>query len=276
MRIPFVKMQGIGNDFILVDSRDLPAQLPPERLAVSLCDRHFGIGADGLIVRRPSERADCRMELINSDGSPAQMCGNGIRCLAKLEAVGKSGDLAIETDAGLKKIHIDGETGNIRVSMGRPVTETGKIPVRTDEKDFIARPLEAGGKTWIATCISMGNPHCVIFVDDLEAVSVSDDGSAIENAGLFPEKINVHFVKVLSPRHLEMKIWERGAGMTLGCGTGACAVYAAASLLGKTEEGTVTVSLPGGDLKISASPDGELMMEGPARTVFRGVYESEI
>lgn len=279
--IQFEKYQGIGNDFILIDNRGSPEPLLTPAQAAKLCDRNFGVGGDGVIFAMPAvgKDADYKMRIYNSDGSEPEMCGNGIRCMAKylfqLEgaAAGSAKSYTIETGAGpiVPAVRAD---GLVRVDMGFPVLDGARVPTTlapTQGTTVVDAPLTVGGQDWRVTCVSMGNPHAVVFVDDLDQVDLAAVGPPFETDPAFPAKINTEFVQVLSPKHLKMKVWERGAGPTLACGTGACALTVAAILAGKTTERVCTVSLPGGDLEIEwREEDGRLFMSGPAELVFSG------
>ncbi len=272
MAIAFVKYHGLGNDFILIDNRHAPEPcLTPEQ-AVSWCDRHFGIGADGVIFVLPAQTgADYQMRIFNSDGSEPEMCGNGIRCLARFiaELEGKSeATYQIQTLAGMitPKLNADGQ---VTVDMGLPRLLAAEIPTTlaaADEK-VVNLPLEVAGQAWSVTCISMGNPHCITFVEDVAAVELAEIGPQFEHHPTFPQRINAEFIQVVRPDYLKMRVWERGAGITLACGTGACAALVAAVLNGKAER-RATVELPGGCLEIEWAADQRLYMTGPATRVF--------
>ena len=275
MKIPFTKMHGLGNDFIVIDCRDGKSGVKSEEsgaLARRLCHRRFGIGADQVLLLYNSEKADFLMRIFNADGSEVEMCGNGIRCFAKYvwdrKLSGKS-VLEIETSAGIIKPEKAGDL--IRVDMGTPVLDGRQIPVDLDGviKDY---PLTIEDKTFTITCVSMGNPHAVIFVDEVEGFDVRRYGSRIEAHRLFPKKINVEFVQVIDRKTLRMRVWERGAGETMACGTGASAVAVAANLKGIAEQ-KVTVKLLGGDLLIELSENGHVYMTGPAEEVFEGCIQ---
>jgi diaminopimelate epimerase len=272
----FVKMHGLGNDFIVVaGERELPADA--SELAVRLCDRHFGIGADGLVYILPSERADFRMRIINSDGSEAEQCGNAIRCVAKYvydRGLAASDAVTIETlGAGVQRLHITADGGKavkVRVDMGEPILSGLAVPTTIDLSPVIDHPIEADGREFRFTAVSMGNPHCVIFVEDAAAFDLHRWGPLLETHPLFPRKTNVEFVTVRSRSHAVMRVWERGAGPTLACGTGACATLVA-SVLGGLTDRTATVSLAGGDLLVEWSEeDNHVYMTGPAAEVFSG------
>lgn len=270
----FTKYHGLGNDFIIIEDLSLDVSLTAAQIA-EMCRRRFGIGADGLILVRPSELADFEMAYFNADGSIGEMCGNGIRCMAKYIADKSLSDLDtlnIETGAGTKTVSLIKEHGTVtaaRVDMGEPVFTPGLVPVLTEKEEFIDEPIEVEDKILIATAVSMGNPHCVIFVEAIDAIPVAKVGAYIENIDLFPRKTNVEFVEVIDESEVMVHVWERGVGQTLACGTGACAVVAAGvktGLLGRD----VTVRLEGGDLRVEWLEGGPMMMTGPAEKVFEG------
>jgi diaminopimelate epimerase len=272
----FAKLHGTANDFIYVDARDgLPAD--PAALAPRLCDRHRGIGADGLILLLPSERADCRMQIFNADGSRAEMCGNGIRGFAKFvqdRQLVRGNPLRVETDAGVKTLEAetnDGHVTRVTVDMGAPVFDGREIPVDADG-EIVEHPLEVDGHTWRVTCVSMGNPHCVVFVDDVTELPLATLGPRFERHPFFPRRVNTEFVRVTDRGRAEMRVWERGSGETMACGTGACAVAVAAARTDRTGR-RVTVALPGGDLAIEWRTDDHVLMTGDAVEVFEGRIE---
>ena len=277
-QLAFSKYQGLGNDFLLVDNRNADAPLATPAQAQFLCDRHFGVGADGVIFVLPPDvpEAQYRMRIYNSDGSEPEMCGNGIRCMAKFvdDLEGMAGECTISTLAGLIVPRME-PTGTVRVDMGEPFLKAADVPTTLPsdgEGRVIEQPLSVAGQEWAVTCVGMGNPHAIVFVDDLDALDFDTVGPLFEVADVFPAKTNTEFVQVLSPTHLKMKVWERGAGPTLACGTGACALTVAAVLAGKAER-SCTVSLPGGDLFIEWSEaDNKIYMTGPAQRVFGGKY----
>lgn len=275
----FSKWQGLGNDFVLLDCRQQPLNNPAE-WSIKLCDRHFGIGADGLALVESSEIADVRMRLINNDGSEAEMCGNLIRCVARYAyeaGIIKSTSLTVETLAGIIRPELllaNGKVDSVRVDMGRPRLTKGEIPV-LGEAGAPARPITISlpdGQTFVGTAVSMGNPHVVIFVENIAAVALSVIGPQIEMHELFPKKINVEFAQVLAPDTVRMRVWERGAGITLACGTGSCATLVAGVLTGRLSR-KATVQLDGGALAVEW-PDDEasVFMTGPATEVFRGEW----
>lgn len=277
MAIEFTKYHGLGNDFILIDNRSssLPV-LTPEQ-AVKLCDRHFGIGADGVIFALPGEHGtDYTMRIFNSDGSEPEMCGNGIRCLAgflaDLEGIFRNKDTyQIQTLAGVITPQLMPD-GQIKVDMGVPRLLAEEIPTTlgTPDTKVINQPLEVEGQTWEVTCVSMGNPHCITFVEDVAAIPLATIGPKFEHHSAFPQRTNTEFIEVVSRDYLKMRVWERGAGITLACGTGACAALVAGVLTGKCDR-AATVELPGGALHIEWSEvDQRVYMTGPAERVFTG------
>jgi len=270
----FIKMHGLGNDFICLDHFLFPPAADYSELALRLCHRQFGVGGDGLIAVLPSDKADARMRIFNSDGSEPEMCGNGIRCFARYvydSGYIKKETMTIETLAGILSVHleiIEGKVHNVTVGMGQPILEPELIPVLTGNM-ALEEEVEVCGQKLLFTAVSMGNPHCILFVENFDELQFDLIGPAVEKHPLFPQKTNVEFVRVENPRELTMKVWERGAGPTLACGTGACASVVAAVLGGKTEK-KVTVHLPGGDLSIEWASDNQIYMKGPATYVFSG------
>ena len=270
----FTKMQGIGNDYVYVNCFEEKVE-DPSALAIQVSDRHFGIGSDGLILICPSEVADCEMAMYNADGSRGEMCGNGIRCVGKFVYDKKLTDktlVTIETKAGIKvlKLNIkDKEVDTVRVDMGTPILECEKIPVITDEKIAQNLKLNALDKSFDFTCVSMGNPHAVTIVDNVSDFDVKKYGSILEINEVFPNKTNVEFVEIKDPENIKMRVWERGTGETLACGTGACASAVACNLNGLTKN-NVNVELLGGNLNIELGGDNHVYMTGPAITVFEG------
>ncbi|NEP58259.1 MAG: diaminopimelate epimerase [Symploca sp. SIO2G7] len=279
MTIEFTKYHGLGNDFILIDNRATsePAITPEQ--AVKLCDRHFGIGADGVIFALPGQDGtDYTMRIYNSDGSEAQMCGNGIRCLAdflaSLEGVAAKTAYRIQTPAGVITPKQEAD-GRIRVDMGIPLLEAGQVPTTLAEPDqkVVNTPIKVAGQSWDVTCVGMGNPHCITFVEDVTTISLETIGPEFEHHPAFPQKTNTEFIQVVRPDYLKMRVWERGAGLTLACGTGACASVVAGVLTQNCDR-TATVELPGGCLEIEWSElDQRLYMTGPAERVFTGRWE---
>ena len=279
MKIDFVKMHGLGNDFILIDclNKSLGDSSFLSYLTKKLCDRNFGIGADGLILILPSSKADLRMRIFNFDGSEAEMCGNGIRCFAKYAYENKLVSkikFTVETLADTitpELIFKDKEISGIKVNMGTPKLRRREIPMNGEDiPTVVDETLKINPEqTFKITCVSMGNPHCVIFVDDAQSMPVNEIGPEIENLPLFPEKTNVEFIQILNRNEINFRVWERGVGETLACGTGACAALVAAVLNNKTDR-KATIHLPGGDLDVLWANDGYVYMTGPAELVFKG------
>ncbi len=267
-------MQGIGNDYIYINCFEERVKTP-SKLAVAMSDRHFGVGSDGLILIMPSQVADVKMRIFNADGSEAQMCGNGIRCVAKYShhyGLSKSDKIKIETLSGIKTaelITVNGKVSQVRVDMGEPKLLRNDIPMLGKNTNVINEPLLVDGVSLNITCVSMGNPHCIILVDDVGSVQLPITGKAIEYHKVFPERTNAHFAQVVSPNKIKMRSWERGSGETLACGTGAVAVCIAC-VLNKVTERIVTTYLPGGELKIEWASDNKTYMTGPAEFVFTG------
>ena len=273
----FTKWQGIGNDFVIVNGFEEKIDDYPSK-AIEVCDRHFGIGADGLVIALPSEIADFRMRIFNSDGSEAEMCGNVTRCFARYvyeNGLTTKTELSIETLAGIIKPKLLFEAGKVKavcVDMGEPRLKRGEIPMTgTPDEQAVNIPLQVGDAAYQVTCVSMGNPHCIIFTDDVETLDLPALGRPIEIHPMFPRKTNVEFVQVIDRQTLRMRVWERGAGVTLACGTGTCATVVAAVLNHKTDR-RVLVHLDGGDLLIEWREDNHIYKTGPAVEVFRGEY----
>lgn len=271
----FTKMQGIGNDYVYVNCFEETVE-DPFGLAVWVSNRHFGVGSDGLILIKPSKRADFMMEMYNADGSLGAMCGNGIRCVAKYvydKGLTDKKEISIETASGIKYVKLtvkDGRAVLVEVNMGSPVLEAARIPIRLSMKQVINRPVEIGGREFHMTGVSMGNPHAVIYVEDASEFPVEEIGPLFENNPIFPDRVNTEFVKVIDKNTVQMRVWERGSGETMACGTGACAVAVASALNGYTGD-EVTVKLLGGDLKIRWDRSENLVyMTGPAKIVFEG------
>lgn len=271
MKIEFTKMQGLGNDFILIDDPAGILNFHPEQIRF-LCDRHFGIGADGVITVGSSKKADLKMRIFNSDGSEAEMCGNGIRCFAVYArdcGMVQSDEMTVETLAGIMRPRI--ESGRIIVDMGEPELLGPMIPVDLPGK-VIDYPADFAGEAVSITCVSMGNPHCVIFYPLEVTPPVKELGPLIESDPLFPEKVNVEFIQVINREEISFQVWERGAGVTLACGTGACAAVVAGVLTDRTDR-KVLVHLPAGDLAIEWRDDNHIYMAGTAIAVFQGKIE---
>ena len=278
MEIEFTKYHGLGNDFILIDNRADAEPIISSEQAVKVCDRHFGIGADGVIFALPGQDGtDYTMRIFNSDGSEPEMCGNGIRCLAQfiadLEGTNAKTEYRIHTLAGVMIPKIEGE-GKVKVDMGMPQLLAAQIPTTLAEADqkVINTPLEVAGQSWDVTCVSMGNHHCITFVEDVAAIPLERIGPQFEHHPAFPKRTNTEFIQVVRPDYLKMRVWERGAGITMACGTGACASVVAGVLTGKSDR-KATVELPGGCLEIEWSEQEQrVYMTGPAEQVFLGRF----
>lgn len=271
----FTKMHGCGNDYVYVNCFKEDVKNLGE-LAKKVSDRHCGIGSDGLILICPSDKADFRMRMFNADGSEGEMCGNGIRCVAKYvydhHMTEKTG-LSIETGAGIKYLELvveDGAVSQVKVDMGEPILKSSQIPVKTEKERVIGEPMEVEGKEWNMTCVSMGNPHAVVLVPDTKAFEIEKYGPAFENNEIFPKRTNTEFVQLLSRNEINMRVWERGSGETLACGTGTCASVMACILNGETDN-EVLVHLLGGDLTVKYDErTNHIFMTGPAATVYEG------
>lgn len=277
MGIEFTKYHGLGNDFILVDNRAATEPLITPEQAVQWCDRHFGIGADGVIFALPGQAGtDYTMRIYNSDGSEPEMCGNGIRCFARfvaeLEGITAPRSYQIHTLAGVITPKLEA-SGLVTVDMGEPRLLAAEIPTTlgVPDQSVVNQTLAVAGQDWAVTCVSMGNPHCITFVADVAAIPLATLGPQFETHAAFPKKINTEFIEVVRPDYLKMRVWERGAGITLACGTGACAALVAAVLTGKSDR-RATVELPGGPLEIEwSATNNHLYMTGPAEKVFTGM-----
>jgi len=277
--VQFVKMHGAGNDFMLLDllHQDITQPLPTNWsvLAVAMCDRHFGIGSDGLLLVLPSDQADVRMRMFNPDGSESASCGNGIRCLGRYVhdryALGKD-QLRVETGAGLSLIKVN-DDGSVTVDMGAPVLAPAEIPTTLTGERALDVPLDIEGQRFAVSCVSMGNPHAITFVESgaLEGYPLTTIGPKVEHYSLFPQRTNFEVCEVLAPDHMRIRVWERGAGITLACGTGACAATVAAVLGGRLQA-PARIDLPGGTLRIDWVPGSTVKMTGPAEYVFTGAY----
>ncbi len=293
----FTKMHGCGNDYVYVDCFAEPFPKNTASLAKAMSDRHFGIGSDGLILVCPSETADVRMRMFNADGSEAEMCGNGIRCVAKLafdRGLTKKNPMKVQTGRGVLTLQLklhEGKVQRVTVNMGQPVLDADKIPVSLPQPPeanrivdfpldkYIALESPAGwmqkcGLDSRMTCVSTGNPHAIIFCQSVDAVPLETIGPILETHPVFPRRINVHFVEVQSATMVKMRTWERGSGITLACGTGACAVAVAAALTGRTDR-RVLAHLPGGDLELDWNADDHVYMTGPAEEVFSGEWKCD-
>lgn len=271
----FTKMHGLGNDYVYVNCLEETVENPAE-VSIQVSDRHFGIGSDGLILIKPSDVADFRMDMYNADGSQAEMCGNGIRCVAKYVydyGLTDKTSISIETLAGIKylDLHIkNGKAETITVNMGSPILQPDMIPVVSDKDQVVNEPILVQGKEYKMTCVSMGNPHCIVFVEDTEHFPLEKIGPDFECHEAFPKRVNTEFIQVLDRKTVNMRVWERGSGETLACGTGACASTVACILNGLTED-EITLHLLGGDLLVRWDKEENLVyMTGPATVVFDG------
>ncbi len=272
----FTKMQGIGNDYIYVNCFEEKVD-DPERVSQIVSDRHFGIGGDGLVLIMPSEKADFRMRMFNADGSEGNMCGNATRCIGKFvydNGLTDKTEITLETKSGIKYLTLYPENGKVKtvlVNMGKAVLTPADIPMKAEGESFINKPIEVLGSEVYITAVSMGNPHAVTYVDDVMSLDLEKIGPAFENHPIFPERVNTEFIKVLDSHTIQMRVWERGSGETWACGTGACAAAVASVKNGYFKNGEeITVKLRGGDLFITYSTDGTVLMRGAAETVFTG------
>lgn len=279
MKLQFTKMHGCGNDYIYFDCFEQKIA-DPEELSRRLSRYHFGIGGDGIILIEPSECADARMRIFNQDGSEGKMCGNGIRCVGKYlydSGLARKEEIAVETQSGIRVLQMqvqDGQVIGVTVNMGQAELAPERIPVSLPGSEIIGMPVSIDGKEWEITCVSMGNPHCVVFCEDPDSLDLTKVGPKFEKAPIFPEGVNTEFIRVIDRKTLQMRVWERGSGETLACGTGACASAVAAILRGycdRKEE--ITVRLKGGELKIRWDLEA-VWMTGPAETVFTGEVEA--
>ena len=275
----FTKMQGIGNDYVYVNCLQETIENPSE-LAKKISDRHYGVGSDGLIMINPSDKADFEMEMYNADGSRGEMCGNGIRCVAKYVydyGLTDKTSISVEKLAGIKYLDLtveDGKVVLVKVDMGKPMLRPEEVPVVSEKEEVIDEPITVDGQEYRMTCVSMGNPHAVVFIDqDVKEFPLETVGVKFENHERFPKRVNTEFVNVLDRHTAQMRVWERGSGETLACGTGACAVAVACALNGLTED-EVTVKLLGGDLQIKWDREkNTVYMTGPAEVVFDGEWK---
>ena len=274
----FVKMQGIGNDYVYVDCIRQPLPSDIASLATKISDRNFGVGGDGLILICPSDKADARMRMFNNDGSESEMCGNGVRCVAKFvydHGIAKKTSLAIETGRGVLKLELEtagGKCHQVRVDMGEPILIAENIPTTLLGTPPLEVSLVIDGVELKVTCVSMGNPHCITFVKEITNEMVLGIGPKVEKHSAFPRRTNVEFVRVDNPGEITMRVWERGSGETLACGTGACAVAVAGVLTGRTDR-SIIAHLRGGDLRLDWSKtDNHVFMTGPAVEVFQGEW----
>lgn len=272
----FTKMHGIGNDYIYVNCFEEKVE-NPEKVSIYVSDRHKGIGSDGLVLIMPSDKADFRMRIFNADGSEAMMCGNATRCIGKYvydKGLTQKTEITLETNSGIKHLKLFPENGkveHVEVDMGKAILVPKDIPVNSDKERFISEPVEVDGKEYKITCVSMGNPHAIVYLDGINDLDLEKIGPSFENHVLFPDRINTEFIEVKDSTNLNMRVWERGSGETFACGTGACASVVASVLNGfcKNDE-EVTVHLRGGDLRITYCSDGTVIMKGPAALICDG------
>lgn len=281
MKIPFTKMHGIGNDYIYVNCMEKELD-DPNQISFVMSPRHFSVGADGLVMICASDVADAKMRMFNADGSEGKMCGNAIRCVGKYlydNGIVCKEQISIETLSGIKYLNLNVENGKVKsveVDMGKAILAPAEIPVIFDGERMIDQPVEVNGGVYRMTAVSMGNPHAVTFVDDVDCLDLEKIGPNFENLAIFPDRVNTEFVRVIDSTTLQMRVWERGSGETYACGTGACATVVAAVLNGICEMDTpITVRLRGGDLKIVCESDMRVLMTGPAQKSYEGVFEYE-
>lgn len=277
-KVKFTKMHGCGNDYVYIDCTKKMID-NPEKVSEYVSDRHFGIGSDGLILICPSDVADFRMKMYNADGSEGSMCGNGVRCIAKYvydKGLTDKTNISLETKSGIKYLELTVENEKVvkvKVNMGAPILKPSDIPVKSDKDVFIDEPVEVDGVDYRVTCVSMGNPHAVTFVDDTSSIPIEKIGPKFENHPIFPDRVNTEFVQLISRNEVNMRVWERGSGETLACGTGTCATVVACVLNDKTDD-EVLVHLLGGDLFIKYDRENDTVwMTGPAEIVFEGEIE---
>lgn len=272
----FTKMHGIGNDYIYVNCFEEKVD-NPEKVSIYVSDRRKGIGSDGLVLIMPSDKADFRMRIFNADGSEAMMCGNATRCIGKYvydKGLTDKTEITLETNSGIKYLTLFPENGKVEfveVDMGKAILTPKDIPVNSDKERFISEPVEVDGKEYKITCVSMGNPHAIVYMDDIKDLELEKIGPSFENHKLFPDRINTEFIEVIDSHTLNMRVWERGSGETFACGTGACASVVASVLNGYcNHDEEVTVHLRGGDLKITWNSDDTVIMKGPAALICDG------
>lgn len=272
----FTKMHGIGNDYIYVNCFEEKVD-NPEKVSIYVSDRRKGIGSDGLVMIMPSDKADFRMRIFNADGSEAMMCGNATRCIGKYvydKGLTNKTEITLETNSGIKYLTLFPEYGKVEfveVDMGKAILAPKDIPVNSDKESFISEPVEVDGKEYKITCVSMGNPHAIVYMDDIKDLELEKIGPSFENHKLFPDRINTEFIEVIDSKTLNMRVWERGSGETFACGTGACASVVASVLNGYcNHDEEVTIHLRGGDLKITWNSDGTVIMKGPAALICDG------
>lgn len=281
MKIHFTKMHGAGNDYIYIDCFEYKIDNPND-LSILISDRHKGIGGDGIVLICPSDKADAQMRMFNIDGSEGAMCGNAIRCVAKFiydNNYAHKNVVTIDTKSGIKTIEIKSESDKFisaKVDMGKAIFTPKDIPMLYDGDSFINQPLEVCGKTYLCTAVSMGNPHCVTFVDDVDSIELEKTGPVFENLPIFPDRVNTEFIRIIDENNIQMRVWERGSGETLACGTGSCAATAASVLNGYCRRNTpISVHLRGGILTDTFKDDDTVIMEGNAVRVFEGIIDTD-
>ncbi len=279
--LKFSKMHGIGNDYIYINCFEEKVE-EPEKVSVLLSERRFGIGSDGLVLIMPSEKADFRMRIFNADGSEAMMCGNATRCIGKYvydKGLTNKTEVTLETNSGIKYLKLfisDGKVESVEVDMNKAILKPADIPVKSSLDLFVSQPVEVGGTEYNLTCVSMGNPHAVLFTKDIDNLNLEKIGPLFENHEIFPNRVNTEFVEVIDSHTLKMRVWERGSGETFACGTGACATAVASVLNGFCNyDEEILIHLRGGDLKITYKKDGTVMMTGPATYVFEGTVDDK-
>lgn len=277
----FTKMQGIGNDYIYFNCLEKELKNPSE-VAIKLSDRHFGVGGDGIIMIMSSEIADFRMRMFNADGSEGEMCGNATRCIGKYvyeKGLTDKTKISLETLAGIKYLELNVQNGivtEVKVNMGKPILDPKKIPVDINKEIIINEVVKIDNNEYNITCVSMGNPHCIVYMDNIDDLKLEEIGPKFENASIFPQRINTEFVEIIDDKTIKMRVWERGSGETYACGTGACAVTVASVLNNYCKKDQdITIRLLGGDLKINYTAEDLVFMTGPAEFVFEGRIEDE-
>lgn len=278
----FTKMQGIGNDYIYFNCLEKEIE-NPEELSIKLSDRHFGVGGDGIVLILPSDKADFRMRMFNADGSEGKMCGNATRCIGKYvydKGITDKKEITLETLSGIKTLKLSVNEKNkvesVEVNMGEAILKASEIPVKSDKEKVINERIKIADSEYNITCVSMGNPHCVVYMDEIDNLDLEKIGPKFENDSIFPERVNTEFIKVIDENTLKMRVWERGSGETWACGTGACAAVVSSVLNGYCKYDTpIKIKLLGGELTIKFMKNGLVYMSGPAEFVFEGSIENE-
>ena len=278
----FTKMQGIGNDYIYFNCLEKEIENPNE-LSIKLSDRHFGVGGDGIVLILPSDKADFRMRMFNADGSEGKMCGNATRCIGKYvyeKGITDKKEITLETLSGIKTLKLsvneENKVESVEVNMGEAILKASEIPVKSDKEKVINERIKIAGLEYNITCVSMGNPHCVVYMDEIDDLDLEKLGPKFENDSIFPERVNTEFIKVIDENTLKMRVWERGSGETWACGTGACAAVVSSVLNGYCKYDTpIKIKLLGGELTIKFMKNGLVYMSGPAEFVFEGSIENE-